>query len=187
MYDLVWYMELWAEQLEPIATESELEQIADMEEDLTHIFTIQEGEVVYCGKITAGTAYEDNAFFGELDYLPSYYIDVYQNEVGEFRYLSCEDCCHSSGYYQIYVSTFGGRSISDRPEFVIGYTYDEQGKIIYSYAKGKWLEENQEAYDDRMAFEQIIEEYMPGYKKADIEFVVSEYRVPAFAGELPEE
>lgn len=126
-------------------------------------------------------------FFGELDYLPSYYIDVYQNEVGEFRYLSCEDCCHSSGYYQIYVSTFGGRSISDRPEFVIGYTYDEQGKIIYSYAKGKWLEENQEAYDDRMAFEHIIEEYMAGYKKADIEFVVSEYRVPAFAGELPEE
>lgn len=239
--DLVWYMELWAEQLEPIATKSELEQIADMEwdekirpyieydwigdkrigrrmasvnswvmqladlnmdgqpellvseffqdmeEDLTHIFTIQDGEVIYCGKITAGTAYEDNAFFGELDYLPSYYMDVYQNEAGEIRYLSCEDCCYSSGYYQIYVSTFDGRSISDRPEFVIGYTYDEQGEIIYSYAKGKWLEENQEAYDDRTAFEQIMEEYMAGYKKEDIEFIVSEYRVPAFAGELPEE
>lgn len=165
------------------------EYFQDMEEDLTHIFTVQDGGVVYCGKTIASDAYKDNEFFGELDYLPSYYIDVYKNESGEFRYLSCEDWCYSSGYYQIYVSAFDGRSISGKPAFAIGYTYDEQGKIIYSYATGDWQERENEIVDDEhcTAFEQMIEEYMEGYEKIAIDFVVSEYHVPAFAGELPEE
>lgn len=165
------------------------EYFQDMKEDLTHIFTIQDGEVVYCGKIIASKAYKDNELFGGSDYLPSYYVDVYQNESGEFRYLSCEDWCYSSGYYQIYVSTFDGRSISDKPVFAIGYTYDEQGKMIYSYATGDWLERDNEVADDEhcAAFGRMIEEYMEGYEKADIDFTVSQYRVPAFAGELPKE
>lgn len=165
------------------------EYFQDMKEDLTHIFTIQDGGVVYCGKIIASEAYKDNEFFGGLDYLPSYYVDVYQNKSGEFRYLSCEDWCYSSGYYQIYISEFDGKSISDEPAFAIGYTYDEQGKIIYSYAMGDWLERDNEVADDEhcSAFKRMIEEYMEGYEKVDIDFTVSQYRVPAFAGELPEE
>lgn len=62
-----------------------------MAEDDTYVFTIQKGEVVYWGKIIASVQFTENEFFGDLEYLPSYYIDVYQNAEGEFRYLSCDD------------------------------------------------------------------------------------------------
>lgn len=241
--DLVWYMDLWAEALEPLMAEEEsrqldhmewdekirlymeydwisderigrtmayvnnwLMQLADlnldgqlemlvsecflnMDEDITHIYTIEDGEVIYCGKIIAGPAYQDNDFFGGLDYLPSYYIDVYQNEAGEFRYLSCEDCLYSSGYYQIYVSDFDGTGICAEPAFAIGYTYDAQDRKVFSYTTGDWLNRDNEVEDDEhcSAFEQMMEGYMEGYEKIDIDFAVSGYRVPAFAGELPEE
>lgn len=189
--DLVWYMDLWAEALEPLMTEEESRQLDHMEwdEDITHIYTIEDGEVIYCGKIIAGPAYQDNDFFGGLDYLPSYYIDVYQNEAGEFRYLSCEDCLYSNGYYQIYVSDFDGTGICAEPAFAIGYTYDAQDRKVFSYTTGDWLNRDNEVEDDEhcSAFEQMMEGYMDGYEKIDIDFAVSGYRVPAFAGELPEE
>ena len=57
--------------------------------------------------------------------------------------------------------------------------------MIYSYATGDWLERDNEVADDEhcAAFGRMIEEYMEGYEKADIDFTVSQYRVPAFAGD----
>ncbi len=51
------------------------------------------------------------------------------------------------------------------------------------------MNRDNEVEDDEhcSAFEQMMEGYMEGYEKIDIDFAVSGYRVPAFAGELPEE
>lgn len=160
-------------------------------EDFTDIFTIKDGEVVYCGKIIAGSNYQDNQqFIEEARYLPSYYIDVYQNESGEFRYLSCDAFLMADhGYYQIYESEWDGESIFCKPVFAIGFSADGEGHMHYQYTTGKWSDRESEFEDsaDYTAFCQEMETYMRGYEKIDVSFATSEYHVPALAGELPEE
>lgn len=244
--DIAYYMDSWAEYLEPTMTTEELEQLGQikwdekirpymeydwvgdeyidkiiisinswvmqladlnmdgqpemliseyfdhMGDDLTHVFTIQDGEVVYCGKIIAGIAYEENKdIYGDLDYLPANYIDVYQNAVGEFRYLSCEGIRMGDwSYCQIYASTFDGTRISDVPVFAIDFATLSDGNVDYHYIEGERDGHIGDMLDDDKnytAFSQAMNEYMEGYEKVDIEFVVSGYRVPTVAGELPEE
>ena len=159
-----------------------------MGDDLTHVFTIQDGEVVYCGKIIAGIAFEYNESYGGANYLPSYYIDVYQNDAGEFRYLSCEGIRMGDwSYCQIYASTFDGTRISDVPVFAIDFATLSDGNVDYHYIEGE--RDNHMLDDDEnyTSFSQAMKEYMEGYEKVDIDFVVSSYRVPTVAGELPKE
>lgn len=161
------------------------EYFCDMKEDYTHVFTIQDGEVVYCGKIIADAAYRDNEVFGDLNYLPSYYIDVYQNASGEYKYLSGDDfLMETHGYYQIYENNFDGNNISCEPLVAVGFAEDMDGNKNYQFVIGNWMEGEEKNYS---TYEQVMEEYMKGYEKIDIDFTVSQYQVPAFAGELPEE
>lgn len=110
--DTSWYM-----QLADLNLDGQREMLVTLPiyqgEDLIFIYTVEDETVVYCGKIIAGAAYNDNASFIKTGgYLPSNYIDVYQNESGELKYLSSEDDLHGTfGYYQIYESTFDGKSI----------------------------------------------------------------------------
>lgn len=110
--DTSWYM-----QLADLNLDGQREMLVTLPiyqgEDLIFIYTVEDETVVYCGKIIAGAAYNDNASFIKTGgYLPSNYIDVYQNESGELKYLSSEDDLRGTfGYYQIYESTFDGKSI----------------------------------------------------------------------------
>lgn len=161
------------------------EYFCDMKEDYTHVFTIQDGEVVYCGKIIADAAYRDNEVFGDLNYLPSYYIDVYQNASGEYKYLSSDDfLMETYGYYQIYENNFDGNNISCEPLVAVGFAEDMDGNKNHQFVIGNWMKGEEKNYS---TYEQVMEEYMKGYEKIDIDFTVSQYQVPAFAGELPEE
>lgn len=171
-----------------------------MAEDYTYVFTIQEETVVYCGKIIASVQFTDHEFFGDLKYLPSYYIDVYQNADGEFRYLSCDDSLMAAhGEYWIYESTFDGTSISGNLAYMINFAEESDGTKHCGYASGDKLGDNysdyyenynenvvvdDEAYSD---FCRVMEAYMQGYQRVDISFTVSEYRVPAASGALSSE
>lgn len=170
-----------------------------MAEDCTYVFTIQEGEVLYCGRIIASVQFTENDFFGNLKYLPSYYMDVYRNADGEFRYLSCDDFLMAAhGAYWIYESTFDGTSISGKLAYMIEFAEESDGTKHCSYAFGNKLGDNYLDYyenynenavaDDEAysAFCQVMEEYMQGYQRVDITFTVSEYRVPAGAEALSE-
>lgn len=189
-YDTSWIM-----QLADLNLDGQQEMLVTLPiyngEDLTYIYTVEDETVVYCGKIIAGTAYNDNAsFITDESYLPSNYIEVYQNESGEFRYLSGNDYLKGDhGYYQIYESTFEEKSISCEPIFAIGFATESDGTVDYSYVTGDFLEQESEEEDDSAysAFTQAMEEYMEGYEKADITFTESEFRVPGIVNELPEE
>lgn len=179
---------------EEIEEDSREETLSEIEEynasdDLTHVYTLKDGEVIYCGKIIAGAAFEYNESYGGSSYLPSYYIDGYQNDEGEFRYLSSEEFARMEGHYQIYESSFDGTGISCKPVFAISYAHVSGGNTNYYYETGDWHEKENETPDDEnyTAFHQVMEEYMEGYEKVDIDFVVCEYRVPTLAGVLPEE
>lgn len=156
--------------------------------DLTFVFTLEDEKVVYCGKIIAGAAYNDNDSFIKTDgYLPSNCIDVYQNESGELKYLSSEDDLHGTfGYYQIYESIFNGKSISCKPLSAIYFSEDSNK---YAYVMGEWQEGESEVKDDKnyTAFVQVMEEYMEGYERVDILFTASEFYVPGIVDKLPEE
>lgn len=159
--------------------------------DLTFVYTVDDGIVIYCGEIIAGLAYNENdAFISGDNYLPSSYLDVYQNDSGEFRYLSSDDYTrYDHGYYQIYESSFDGTSISCEPAFAIDFAKGSDGTMHYAYATGDWLEQENVIADDEdyTGFTQMMEAYMEGYEKVDVSFTVSEYHVPGIVDELPEE
>ena len=57
------------------------------------------------------------------------------------------------------------------------------GNKNHQFFIGNWMKGEEKNYS---TYEQVMEEYMKGYEKIDIDFTVSQYQVPAFAGELPE-
>lgn len=166
------------------------EYLSNMMEDKTYVYTIKDGKVVYCGAIIASVAYEDRQYWIEDEsYLPVFYIDVYRNKEGKYRYLSCEDWMYSSGYFQIYESLFDGTKIEAKAVYGLDYWYDTDGNMNYDYYTGDYLERESKGPDNinYPLFRQEFAEYMEGYEKVDVEFIISDYRVPAISGELPEE
>ncbi|MDE7365732.1 MAG: hypothetical protein K2N24_00030 [Lachnospiraceae bacterium] len=171
-----------------------LSQYARSLPDFIRVYTIQDGTVIYCGAIDGGwRRLELNC---ELEYFPSYYVDVYQNSAGEFRYLSCEDFYNYDeyNYYQFYESTFDGTTVSCQPVYAIRYLADEiEGVTDQRYMAGdctEWDTEKWEAgMDDEMysAFRQVMKEYMQGYEKVDMDFTLSQYEMPGLAFRLPSE
>lgn len=194
------YVNRWVMQLADLNLDGQPEMLISeycdrMAEDYTYVFTIQKGEVLYCGRIIASVQFTENEFFGNLKYLPSYYMDVYRNADGEFRYLSCDDFLMAAhGAYWIYESTFDGTSISDKLAYMIEFAEESDGTKHCSYAFGDKLGDNDLDYNENAivddeaysAFCQVMEEYMQGYQRVDVTFTVSEYRVPAGAGDLSE-
>ena len=156
-----------------------------------YVYTVKDGTVVYCGRIFAGRAYEENDLFMEqASYLPLNYIDVYENEDGEFRYLSGNTFIRGNhGYYQIYENKFDGEQMTSEPLYAINFYEDADGKIIYQYAEGDWLKRESEVTDEPnfTAFTQEMEAYMKGWERVDITFLVPDFWVPGFAKVLPEE
>lgn len=160
-------------------------------ESQTYIYTVEAGAVVYCGQVAAGAAYEDNeAFMSAEGYLPSGYMDGYQNKSGEFRYLSGNTFLKGNhGYYQVYESEFVENHISCKPLYWIDFSQDTQGQMIYQYAEGDWMEQEGVLTDDQdfTGFAQAMDTYMEGWEKVNITFLTSEFRVPGFVDELTEE
>lgn len=164
-------------------------------DDFISIYTIQNGTVIHCGAISGGWRRLD--LNCELEYFPSYEVDVYQNAAGEFRYLSCDDF-HMNGYYcyQFYESTFDGTTVSCKPVYAIRYyeANEIEGITDWWYMAGdcteweKWDSEEWED-DDEMysAFCQVMHAYMQGYEKVDIDFTQSQYQVPGMTCRLPSE
>ena len=189
-YDTQWLM-----QLADLNQDGQEEMLVTLpiynKDSLTYVYTVEDGTVVYCGQILAGSAYEYNDLFMEqASYLPLNYIDVYENEDGEFRYLSGNTFLHGNGgYYQIYENKFDGKQITSEPLYAINFYEDTDGKMIYEYAEGDWLKRESEVTDDPnfMAFTQEMEAYMKGWERVDITFLASEFRVPGFVNVLPEE
>ena len=189
-YDTYWLM-----QLADLNQDGQEEMLVTLpiynKDSLTYVYTVEDGTVVYCGQILAGSAYEDNdSFMEQASYLPLNYIDVYQNEDGEFRYLSGNTFLHGNyGYYQIYENKFDGKQITSEPLYAINFYQDADGKMIYEYAEGAWLKRESEVTDEPnfTAFTQEMEAYMKGWERVDITFLVSEFRVPGFVNVLPEE
>lgn len=185
----------WLMQLADLNLDGQKEMLVTLpiynRDDMTFVYTVENGTVVYCGRIVAGPAFDDNASFMEPEnYLPSNYIDVYQNQSGELRYLSSDAVLMDSwGYYQIYENTFDGTHISGEPFYAIHFFQDTDGTENYQYAAGDWLEREGEETDDQnyTAFTKVMEAYMKGWEKTDISFIESEFRVPGIVDELSEE
>lgn len=162
--------------------------------DFIRVYTVQDGAVVDCGAILGGwRRLELNC---ELEYFPSYYVDVYQNSAGEFRYLSCEYVYRYDeyDYYQFYESTFDGTTVTCQPVYAIRYLEDErEGFRDWRYITGDWTEGDaeqwEEGMDDEMysAFRQCMKEYMQGYERVDVAFALSQYEMPGLAFRLPPE
>lgn len=189
-YDTQWLM-----QLADLNQDGQEEMLVTLPiyngDSLTYVYTVENGTVVYCGQIIAGAAYEDNdAFMEQTGCLPLNYIDVYQNEDGELRYLSGNTFLKGgSGYYQIYEIEFDGKQIVGKPLYAINFYQDADGKMVYQYTEGDWLKRESEVTDDQnfTAFTQEMEAYMKGWERVDITFQVSEFRVPGFVNVLSEE
>lgn len=195
----------WSFQLADLNQDGQPELLAALSQyswrapDFIRVYTIQDGTVIYCGAIDGG--WRRWELEGELEYFPSYYVDVYQNSAGEFRYLSCEqfsyyayyEDCHYY-YYQFYESTFDGTTVSCQPVYAIRYLVDErEGVRDWHYMAGDCTEWDTDKWetgmDDEMysAFRQVMKEYMQGYEKVDIDFALSPYEMPGQAFRLPSE
>ncbi|MBQ7832192.1 MAG: hypothetical protein IJ336_01260 [Lachnospiraceae bacterium] len=160
-------------------------------EEYTYVYTVKDGEVAPCGAINGSRDYmfrED--FPGTNLFYPAYYVDVYQNEEGDLRFLSCDVVQMASwGWFQIYVSTFDGENISSEPVYGAGYAESSDGEIHYTCYVGNVTEDNEQIEDDvkYSEFNRLMSEYMQGYEMVDMAFVASDYYPPEVAMYMPEE
>lgn len=150
----------------------------------TFIYTIEDGEVTYCGYTIAGRDYTDNSV--EFKYWPKNLFDVYTNEQGEFRYFSSDSDWHGNfGSNFIYESTFENNHISCKPVFAMVYSEGDYGY----WTEDTWDDwENYNPDDEKYsALDKIISDYMSDYEKVDVPFLYSEYSIPGYARDLEEE
>lgn len=150
----------------------------------TFIYTVENGEVIYCGQVIAGREYAGNAI--AFEFWPKDLFDVYVNEKGEIRYFSSDSDEHGTfGSNFIYESRFDNNEIIGQPVFAMVYSGDNYGY----WTKDTWGDwENYESDDKAYTvLNNIISDYMCDYKRADIPFFYSEYSIPGYARELEEE
>lgn len=150
----------------------------------TFIYTIEDGEVTYCGYTIAGRDYTDNSV--EFKYWPKNLFDVYTNEQGELRYFSSDSDWHGTfGSNSIYESTFENNHISCKPVFAMVYSEGDYGY----WTEDTWDDwENYDPDDENYAaLDKIISEYMSDYEKVDVPFLYSEYSIPGYVRDLEEE
>ncbi len=158
-------------------------------EEFTYIYTVKDGEVVSCGKLNGSRDYmfqED--FSGAGAFYPSYYVDVYQNDDGDLRILSCDVVQMADwGWVQIYAGTYDGTAISCEPVYGAGYAKSSDGAMHYTCYVGDIVEENKQIEDDEQysEFNRLMDEYMEGYEKVDVDFIASEYYPPEVAMYMP--
>ncbi len=158
-------------------------------EEFTYIYTVKDGEVVPCGRLNGSRDYmfQEN-FFEAGAFYPSYYVDVYQNEEGDLRFLSCDVVQMADwGWVQIYAGNYDGETVSCEPVYGAGYAKSSEGAIHYTCYVGDIVEENKQMEDDEKysEFNRLMDEYMEGYEKVDMDFIVSEYYPPEVAMYMP--
>lgn len=186
----------WVMQLVDLDLDSQAEMIISIHlynrEDITYIYTIENQRVVYCGEIVAGPVNKDNALFSvKNNYFISSYIDVYKNENNEFIYLSGDDLLYQShGYYQIYKSKFVNNNFLCESLCAINFYRDLDGLTNYEFRLGNWMDESNAIEVDDECFTRFscfMENELMDYEKINIDYIQSDYYVPGFIDELPEE
>lgn len=158
-------------------------------EEFTYIYTVKDGEVVPCGRLNGSRDYMFQEDFSEAGaFYPSYYVDVYQNEEGDLRFLSCDVVQMADwGWVQIYAGNYDGETVSCEPVYGAGYAKSLDGAMHYTCYVGDIVEENKQMEDDEKysEFNRLMDEYMEGYEKVDMDFIVSEYYPPEVAMYMP--
>ena len=158
-------------------------------EEFTYIYTVKDGEVVPCGRLNGSRDYMFQEDFSEAGaFYPSYYVDVYQNEEGDLRFLSCDVVQMADwGWGQIYAGSYDGETVSCEPVYGAGYAKSSDGAMHYTCYVGDIVEENKQMEDDEKysEFNRLMDEYMEGYEKVDMDFIVSEYYPPEVAMYMP--
>ena len=158
-------------------------------EEFTYIYTVKDGEVVSCGKLKGSRDYMFQEDFSEAGpFYPSYYVDVYRNDEGDLRFLSCDVVQMADwGWVQIYVGNYDGETVSCEPVYGAGYAKSSDGEMHYTCYTGDIVEENKQIEDDEKysEFNRLMDEYMEGYEKVDVDFTVSEYYPPEVAMYMP--
>lgn len=158
-------------------------------EEFTYIYTVKDGEVVPCGRLNGSRDYMFQEDFSEAGaFYPSYYVDVYQNEEGDLRFLSCDVVQMADwGWVQIYAGNYDGETVSCEPVYGAGYAKSSDGAMHYTCYVGDIVEENKQMEDDEKysEFNRLMDEYMEGYEKVDMDFIVSEYYPPEVAMYMP--
>lgn len=150
----------------------------------TFLYTIEDGEVTYCGYAMAGRDYTNNSV--EFRFWPKNLFDVYANKQGEFRYFSSDSDLHGTfGSDFIYESTFENNHISCKPVFAMVHSGDDYGY----WTEDTWDDwENYDPDDENYAaLDNIISDYMSDYEKVDVTFLYSEYSIPGYARNLEED
>ena len=158
-------------------------------EEFTYIYTVKDEEVVPCGRLNGSRDYMFQEDFSEAGaFYPSYYVDVYQNEEGDLRFLSCDVVQMADwGWVQIYAGNYDGETVSCEPVYGAGYAKSSDGAMHYTCYVGDIVEENKQMEDDEKysEFNRLMDEYMEGYEKVDMDFIVSEYYPPEVAMYMP--
>lgn len=158
-------------------------------EEFTYIYTVKDGEVVPCGRLNGSRDYMFQEDFSEAGaFYPSYYVDVYQNEEGDLRFLSCDVVQMADwGWVQIYAGSYDGETVSCEPVYGAGYAKSSDGAMHYTCYVGDIVDENKQMEDDEKysEFNRLMDEYMEGYEKVDMDFIVSEYYPPEVAMYMP--
>lgn len=150
----------------------------------TFIYTIEDGEVTYCGYTIAGRNYTNNSV--EFKIWSKNLFDVFTNKQGEFRYFSSDSDEHGTfGSNSIYESTFENNHISYKPVFAMVHSGDDYGY----WTEDTWDDwENYNPDDENYAaLDNIISDYMSDYEKVDVLFLYSEYSIPGYARDLEKE
>lgn len=158
-------------------------------EEFTYIYTVKDGEVVPCGRLNGSRDYMFQEDFSEAGaFYPSYYVEVYQNEEGDLRFLSCDVVQMADwGWVQIYAGSYDGETVSCEPVYGAGYAKSSDGAMHYTCYVGDIVDENKQMEDDEKysEFNRLMDEYMEGYEKVDMDFIVSEYYPPEVAMYMP--
>lgn len=150
----------------------------------TFIYTVENGEVIYCGWTIAGTEYAENST--KFEFCPQNLFDIYVNDKGEIRYFSSDSDEHGTfGNYSIYESGFENNHILCQPVFAMIHSGDNYGY----WTKDTWDDWGNYELDDEdyTALNNIITKYMSGYKKVNVPFFYSEYAIPGYARDLEAE
>ncbi|MBD5541353.1 MAG: hypothetical protein HDR00_09235 [Lachnospiraceae bacterium] len=150
----------------------------------TFIYTVEDGEVIYCGWTIAGREYVENSV--KFEFWPQNLFDIYVNEKGEIRCFSGDSDDHVTfGNDSIYESDFENNHILCQPVFAMVHSGDKYGY----WTKDTWEDwENYELDDENYtALNNIIADYMSGYEKVNAPFFYNEYAIPGYARDLEEE
>ena len=147
---------------------------------VTHIYTVIDGEVVYCGETLASDVrfdVDDNV--KAIPYFPEEIFDVYQDPEGCYQLISYGygNLHGEFGSYSCFETTYDKGQISYVPAFGTLYSVSNED-YLYRY----WIEENGEDWEDVKwdkaigddedftTLTRLLSEQYADYKKVEVTF-----------------